>query len=113
MGGRAVAYPAAISGVPKGFFISKPESTLGGREGRFMVKEEALARQSAAVPSERSVATDDAVTGHDDRDGIPSIRRTDGSHGGRLTETLCEFAVADGDPVRDVAKFGPDSQLEG
>ena len=53
----------------------------GRREAAFVLEQPLLARQAAGIAGEPAVRADDAMTRHDDADGIRPIGRSDGTAG--------------------------------
>ena len=78
-----------------------------------MLQQPSLAFQTPTVAGEGSVRPDDAMTGHDDPDGIRAIRETYGSHSLGAADLLGEFSVGNGGAAGDLPQFLPDAALKG
>ena len=58
------------------------------RVGALVGEQPLFAMEAAAVAGERAVGADDAMAGHDDADGIGTIRETDGADGAGTADAL-------------------------
>src|SRR5436190_19731333 len=71
-----------------------------------------LAREAAAVASERSIGSDHPMAGHDHRHGIGAVCQTHRAHSRGSADALGEACVAQGLAGWDAAERLPDLQLE-
>src|SRR4051812_1412916 len=82
------------------------------RSGELPGKKALLEFLSVRVPGERTIGTDYAMAGNDQRDWIGSVRTADRSCGSLDSNAFSELRVADGSSVRDAVQLGPDTLLE-
>src|SRR5262245_4374909 len=68
--------------------------------------------ETAAVPRERTIRTDDSVTRHDDADWVVTVRQADGSRGIVMTDAFCKCAIAHRCAKRNIDERTPYGFLE-
>lgn len=78
-----------------------------------MVEEPAFALDAAAVSGERSIGSDDAVAGHNDRDRIGAVGCAYGSHGIGMADLRGELAVGGRFSAGNGAEGAPHLLLKG
>src|SRR5579862_7702960 len=104
--GRRAVRSRRASLISRGCFSSQTE--LGG----FQIEKQALPGKAAAESHQFPRRPDDAMAGHDDRDGIAAVGGADGAHRPRRADLFGEAAVAPGFSIRNVAQFLPDALLK-
>src|SRR5579871_227439 len=89
-----------------------PRALLGSKARTLVREQPLLALEPPAKAHQRAVGADDAVTGHDDRDGVSPVRKSDRTHCLGIPDSLGETAVAQGLAERDRDECPPDALLE-
>src|ERR1041385_2191038 len=77
-----------------------------------MVKQPFLVCQATAITRERAVRADDAMTGHDDGDGIRSVGSADSTTRSGATYSRSEPPVTDRGAGRNCSQFAPNLTLK-
>lgn len=78
----------------------------------FEVEEILFAPQSAAVSTEGSVASDDAVAGDEDGDGVFAVGAAHGALGAGATDATGKLGIRSSGSAGDVPEGVPDAELE-
>ncbi len=79
---------------------------------RFVSQESFFNRQAAAVADQFPVTSDDAVAGHDNREGVLSVRGPDCACGAGASDSLSDLSVGYRVSVRYIPEGLPDLELK-